>query len=167
MSETILPDDVKLFIVQAAACFDTPSEVARNVKAEFGIDVSRQAVEAYDPTKRAGQRLSEEYRKIFEAVRNRFLADTAEIGVSHRSVRLRTIQRLSIKAETMGNLPLVSSLLEQAAKEVGNVFTNKTAITADLNVKKSGPDLSGLNNIEKDTLLLLLEKAEQTGKKDE
>ena len=39
---TELPDEVKAFVVQALACFDTPSEVAKAVKEEFGLVVSRQ-----------------------------------------------------------------------------------------------------------------------------
>ncbi|MEN1613625.1 DUF2280 domain-containing protein, partial [Pseudomonas aeruginosa] len=44
-----LNSDVKAFIVQALACFDTPSQVAESVKKEFGIEVSRQQIESHDP----------------------------------------------------------------------------------------------------------------------
>lgn len=46
-----LNGEVKAFIVQALACFDTPSQVAEQVKKEFGLEVSRQQVESHDPTK--------------------------------------------------------------------------------------------------------------------
>lgn len=132
MSERVeLSDDVKTMIVQALACFDTPSEVAKAVKDEFGLVVSRQAVERYDPTKRAGVDLSVGLKALFEATRAAFLKDTAGIAVSHRSVRLRRLQRLADRAETMGNLVLAASLLEQVAKEVGNVFTNKREVGGD------------------------------------
>ena len=121
--------DVKLFIIRALAAFDPPSEVVRAVKAEFDVDVSRQQVETYDPNKRAGRDLSDEMRGLFTEAREAFLKDTAEIAVSHRSVRLRTIQRLATKAEAMGNLPLVADLLERAAKEVGNVYTSRRDVT--------------------------------------
>lgn len=49
-----LKNEVKAFIVQAIACFDTPSQVAQAVRQEFGIELSRQQCEAYDPTKYAG-----------------------------------------------------------------------------------------------------------------
>ena len=126
-----LRDEVKTFIVQALACFDTPSEVAKAVEQEFGLSVSRQAVEAYDPAKRAGRALSAKFRAIFQATRATFLEETAAIGVSHRAVRLRMIERLAHKAEAMGNLVLAASLLEQAAKEVGNAFTNKREVAGD------------------------------------
>ena len=40
-----LKSEVKSFIVQALACFDTPSQVAEAVKNEFGVVLSRQQVE--------------------------------------------------------------------------------------------------------------------------
>jgi hypothetical protein len=129
MAQNALPDEAKLFVVQQLACWDTPSEVARAVNEEFGIEVSRQAVERYDPTKRMGQSLSAEFRQIFDATRKAFLEDTASIGISHRTVRLRTLQRMALKAEEMKNLPFVADLLERAAKEMGNAYTNRREIT--------------------------------------
>jgi hypothetical protein len=120
-----LAENVKLRIVQALACFDTPSQVAKDIKAEFGIVVSPQQCELYDPNKRAGQKLSEKFRLIFAETRKTFLEDTSLIGVSHRAVRLRTLQRLIDKAETQGNIGLVSQLLEQVAKETGDAYTNR------------------------------------------
>ena len=132
MSDRVeLPDDVKRAIVQAVACFDTPSDVAKAIGEEFGLTVSRQAVERYDPTKRAGATLSAELRAIFDATRVRFLAETAAISVSHRSVRLRRLQRMVDKAESMGAMALAAKLLEQAAREMGGTFTNKLAVSGD------------------------------------
>lgn len=132
MSERIeLSDEVKTFVVQALACWDTPSEVARAVKDEFGLVVSRQAVERYDPTKRAGADLSAEFKALFEATRATFLAETATISVSHRSVRLRRLQRMVDKAESMGAMALAAKLMEQAAREMGGTFTNALAVSGD------------------------------------
>jgi hypothetical protein len=46
-----LSPEVKAFIVQALACFDTPTQIASQVKQEFGLDISIQQVSSYDPTK--------------------------------------------------------------------------------------------------------------------
>jgi len=117
--------DVKARVVQSLACFDSPSVVAKAIKAEFGVDISAQAVEAYDPNKVAGKKLSERYRILFAETRKAFLEDTSQIAVSHRAVRLRALQRMAEKAENQGNMVLAASLLEQAAKEVGGAYTNK------------------------------------------
>lgn len=130
MSQNVLTDEVKTFVVQQLACFETPSDVAKAVKDEFGLDITRQSIEAYDPGKRAGRGLSEAYRQIFASTRETFLADTAAIGVTHKVVRLRTLSRLIDKAEARGNAVLVASLLEQVAKECGDAFTNKRQVEA-------------------------------------
>lgn len=159
---TELPDEVKTFVVQALACWDTPSEVAKAVKDEFDLVVSRQAIQAYDPTKRAGAELSAEFRTLFEATRAAFLNSTAMIGISHRAVRLHRLQRLADRAEAMGNLALASDLLQQAAKEMGDVFTNRVALKHSGAVALDArPDFSGLSRDERGYLKQLLEKAEE------
>lgn len=139
-----LSDDVKTFIVQALACFDPPSVVVKAVKAEFGEAVTPQQVEAYNPERRAGQGLSEGYREIFRATREAFLEDTASIGISHRVTRLRTLQRLADRAETQGNIALAAQLVVQAAKEVGDVFTNRQRIDASHTVRSHEDALGAL-----------------------
>lgn len=119
-----LPDTVKTRITQGLACFDTPSQVAKDIQAEFGLSVTPQQCEAYDPTKRSGERLGKKFRAIFEQTRETFLNDTSRIGVAHRAVRLRKLDRAADLAETRGNLPLMAQLLEQAAKEAGGSYTN-------------------------------------------
>lgn len=125
MPEEKLDDAQRTFVVQALACFDTPSEVARSVKEEFGVVVSRQAVQAYDPTKHAGQGLAKPWREMFAATRKAFLEDTATIGIAQRSVRLRMLDRMAAQAEGRGNMALAAQLCEQAAREMGGGFTNK------------------------------------------
>ena len=64
-----LNSEVKAYIVQALACFDTPSQVAAAVKREFGIEVSRQQVESHDPTKRCAKTLAKRWVVLFEDTR--------------------------------------------------------------------------------------------------
>lgn len=120
-----LKDEVKRFIVQALACFDTPSQVAEAVKQEFGLEVGRQRCAAYDPTKYVGRNLSAKWRAVFEDTRARFREETAEIPIANRAYRLRTLGRMAEKAESMKNMALTAQLLEQAAKEVGDVYVNR------------------------------------------
>ncbi|OOG61971.1 hypothetical protein B0E45_31690 [Sinorhizobium sp. A49] len=136
MAKGTLKDEVKTFIVQSLACFDTPSVVVEAVRKEFGATITRQSVEGYDPTKRAGSNLAEKWRLLFEETRKTFLEDTATIAISHRAVRLRALQRMAEKAENAGNMVLASSLLKQAAEEVGNAYTNRRELTG-----KDGKDL--------------------------
>lgn len=123
--KSTLPDDVKIYIVQAVACFDPPSVVAESVKQEFQLVIARQLVENYDPTKKAGKNLGKKLRAIFDETRKAFLEDTSQVAISHRAVRLRVLNRMAAKAEERGNIALAAQLLEQAAKEVGDSYTNR------------------------------------------
>lgn len=132
-----LPEEVKIFIVQSVACFDTPSVVAEAVKRDFGIVIPRQQVENLDPTKKSGGGVGKKLRAIFEETRKSFLEDTSQVGISHRAVRLRALNRMAAKAEERGNIALAAQLLEQAAKEVGDSYTNRQK--HELTGKDGGP----------------------------
>ncbi|KPM57856.1 hypothetical protein HB13667_29215 [Pseudomonas putida] len=120
-----LRDEVKAFVVQALACFDTPSQVVVAVKENFGLEVSRQQCEAYDPTKYVGRNLHLKWRTLFEDTRARFREETADIPIANRAFRLRALGRMAEKAENMKNMALTAQLLEQAAKECGDMYVNR------------------------------------------
>ena len=120
-----LNNEVKGFIVQALACFDTPSQVVEAVKQEFGVEISRQLCESHDPTKRSGVNLAKKWATLFQDTRKRFREETAEIPIANRAYRLRALGRMAEKAENMKNMALTAQLLEQAAKEVGDVYVNR------------------------------------------
>lgn len=122
---TNLKNEAKAFIVQALACFDTPSQVVQAVRQEFGIELSRQQCEAYDPTKYAGRNLSKRWQILFHDTRQRFREETADIPIANRAFRLRAMARLIERAEKGENLALALQVLEQAAKEVGDVYVNR------------------------------------------
>ena len=136
MAQEQLPDEVKSFIVQALACYDRPSVVVKAVKDEFDLVVSPQQVQAYDPEKTAGHGLSQRWRELFAATRKAMVDGAAEVPIAHRVVRLRTLHRMSTQAEGMRNYALAAQLLEQAAKECGNAYTNRRELTG-----KDGADL--------------------------
>ena len=120
-----LKNEVKSFIVQALACFDTPSQVVEAVKNEYGVVVSRQQVETHDPTKSAGKGLAVKWATLFHDTRKRFREETAEIPIANRAFRLRAMNRFVEKAETMKNIGLAMQILEQAAKETGDIYVNR------------------------------------------
>ncbi|MFK3641239.1 DUF2280 domain-containing protein [Pseudomonas protegens] len=120
-----LNNEVKSFIVQALACFDTPSQVATAVREEFGLELTRQQCEAHDPTKRAGRDLAKKWQTLFHDTRKRFREETADIPIANRAFRLRGLARMAEKAENMRNLALTAQLYEQAAKECGDMYVNR------------------------------------------
>jgi hypothetical protein len=131
-----LKDNVKSFIVQALACYDTPSQVAEAVKEKFGLVVTRQQVSAYHPEHAVAKWLSKRWKDLFAETRKKFLETTSEIPIANQAVRLRVLQRSLTTAETRGNIAMVLQILEQASKEVGGSFTNRRELTG-----KDGKDL--------------------------
>lgn len=116
----------KLFIVQSLAVFNTPQETVQLVKEEYDIEVTRQQVESYDPTKRAGKDLSAEFKKEFELVRKDFLDKPLNIPTANKVVRLKILNDLVYKNPK--NQRVVRGLLEQIAKEMGGLYTNKQEV---------------------------------------
>ncbi|KAA8735540.1 DUF2280 domain-containing protein [Acinetobacter qingfengensis] len=123
-----LRKEVKLFIVRSLAVFNTPEETAKLVNEEYkDLNVSRQQCERYDPTKRAGQDLSQELRKEFEATRKDFLAKPETIPIANLAVRLQRLENQYQKHSK--NRVAALNILRQAAEDVGGKYTNKTELT--------------------------------------
>lgn len=120
-----LRDEVKLFIVNALACYDAPTAVSIAVKEEFGLDVSRQQVSLYDPGTYVGRNLSKKWRDVFTETRAKFRATADDIPIASKAFRLRALGRMAQKAESMRNIALAVAVIEQAAKEMGEMYVNK------------------------------------------
>jgi hypothetical protein len=117
-----LTDEIKEFIVKGLACYDTPSQVAEAVNVNFGITVSRQRVHRYDPG--CSQPPAQRWRDLHAATRHALLREMAEIGIAHKAVRLRMLDRLAHRCEKNG-VALALACLEQAAKECGGIYENR------------------------------------------
>ncbi|MBY8037776.1 DUF2280 domain-containing protein [Vibrio fluvialis] len=120
-----LNNEVKAFIVQALACYDSLETVSSSVKEQFGLSLTRQQIQSYDPTKAAGKSLSTKWVELFEVTRERFQNEISDIPIANKAYRLRTLDRMAARAETMRNYNLTAQLIEQAAKECGDSYTNK------------------------------------------
>lgn len=120
-----LSTEVKAFIVQSLACYETPAKVIELVKENFNVTVTRQQVSAYDPANAMAKSLSKKWVDLFNATRDRFKNEISDIPIANRAYRLRVLDRMAASAEKMKNLGMTAQLLEQAAKEVGDVYTNR------------------------------------------
>ncbi len=122
-----LKEPVKIFIVQALACRDTPQEVVDLVKQEYGIQISRSQCQAYDPTKYSGRNLSKKFVELFHKTRADFDAGLIDIPIANKHYRLKQYQKqLERNAK---NTVMSLKILEQAAKDCGGQFTNRQEIT--------------------------------------
>lgn len=126
-----LNDEIKSLIVTQLAQFRGYAEVARFVTDETGVEVDRFQVRTYDPTNMAYAG-GDKWRAIFDAERNAYLNLVERIPISKQAYRLNELQRNYGIARDKGNLVLANATLEQAAKEVGNSFTNERSIRTGL-----------------------------------
>jgi hypothetical protein len=122
---SVLPDDVKIFLVTSLACYDTPQQAANAAKEMFpGLEIDRRKAHQYDPTSVSGRELGAALKAVFFETRKRFLEQIADIGVAHKVVRLRRLERYVNRLEDRDNLLAAAQMLEQAARECGDAFTN-------------------------------------------
>lgn len=142
-----LKEPVKIFIVQALACRDTPQEVAELVKQEFKLSIDRVQVAAYDPTKQSGKNLSKKFITLFEDTRKKFDAGLIDIPIANKHYRMKRYNALLEK--NTKNTVMSLKILEQAAKDVGGQFTNKQEITG----KDGGPLETVQTTISKESYL--------------
>ena len=126
-----LNNEIKAFIVQSLACFDSPSQVATAVSEGFGVVVSRQHVEAHDPTRKSSKGLAKRWVTLFEDTRSGFRSEVVKEPIANRSMRLRALGRMHEEAEARGHIVMAMKLLEQAAKECGDIYTSRRARTDD------------------------------------
>lgn len=130
----------KTFVVERLACFRTPTEVVGLVKEIFGVAVSRQQVQVYDPTV-PSTRTPKKWGALFEATRKAYLKAKAEVGIASERWRMERRQVLYERAESMGkhgNIPLCLQILEQAEKAEGGAYTNRHKVNHSGQVNTTG-----------------------------
>lgn len=133
-----LSEEIQVFIIQWLASYRTPSQVADLVKEEFGVEIDRQQVYHYDPTK--GKKPAKKWTELFEETRAKIREGVADIALTHKLVRVSYLEQMFYKAEKMKNYALAASLLEQVAKEMGESYTN----TKHVDVTSGGETITGV-----------------------
>lgn len=89
-----LREPVKIFIVQSLACFESPQQVVESVRQEFGIEIERQQVASYDPTKATCRNVSKKLKDLFYKTRNEFKTNVFDIPLANKAVRLKELQKI-------------------------------------------------------------------------
>lgn len=111
-----LKEPVKIFIVQSLACFDTPQQVADAVKQEFGVEILRQQVAAYDPTKPSGKNLSKKLTTLFNKTRADFQKNVYDIPLANKAYRLKELQK--IYEDWKNNRLMKQGVIKQVREEM-------------------------------------------------
>lgn len=134
-----LKDTHRIQIIQWLAEFVPPEEIVNRVKANYGIDVTIQAILYYSPP-----HIPEKWRETFDNHRAAYLADIDSIALRHRKNRIAELVKMYhevqwridkvlaaggiLVKDANGNPIIISkkdigiaaALLEQIAKEVGD-----------------------------------------------
>ncbi len=131
-----LKDFHRAFLVRELACFASPQEASEALREAFDIQITPQSAEHYDATKVAGKGASKKWIELFALSREAFLDDAAKsVPYANKSVRIRELSKAAHVFKIQKNYLGMSRILEQIAKEVGNVHTNRHEFTG----KDGGP----------------------------
>ena len=148
-----LKEPVKIFIVQALACRDTPQEVAELVSQEFGVKIDRVQCSTYDPTKQRGKNLSKKFVDLFYETREKFDEGLIDIPIAQKFYRMRQYQRHLEK--NARNTVMSLNIMKQAAQDLGGQFTNRQEITG----KDGKPIETVSSNVSTESYLTAREQA--------
>ncbi len=98
-AHALSPPDLRIFLVRCNAQFMGPTEIAKRVKEELGVDITPQVAALYNPTKVAGARLSKKFKELFAAERRAFIENLEDLPMAHRANRLRLLNDLALNAK--------------------------------------------------------------------
>lgn len=124
-----LSGEVKLFIVTRLAKYESPTQVVDAVKAEFGVEITREHVRTYNPEQ---VDVAGRWKKLFDSARADFHKKIDDIPIANLATRLEWLNGVARRAQSRGNDMVLMAAMRQAAEERGEVYTNRRHISGDL-----------------------------------
>ncbi|HEX8289802.1 MAG TPA: DUF2280 domain-containing protein [Pyrinomonadaceae bacterium] len=126
MAEGKLDSTQQVFVVQQLAMFERPKAVQEQIKEVWSIEISLPAIIYYDGR---NPDLPKKLKALFNSTRKKFLENASNIPIANKSYRLSKLQRMFESEESadarMQNKKAMRAILEQAAKESGDAYTNQ------------------------------------------
>ena len=121
----------RAFLVRAFACYSGPAEAVKGLHDAFGIDITVQGAQHYDADSLRGkQKLAQKWQEMFARTREAFLEDVVKtVPYAEKSVRIKELADAAKAFKEHNNFMAMAKMLEQIAKEVGNVHTNRHELT--------------------------------------
>jgi hypothetical protein len=120
-----LTEAQKEYVVHRLAAYDRPSAVQKGLEEEFGVEIARQSLLFYDPTKPGSRRLREKWKSLFHATREALHQGSAKIGACHALVRIRWREQMALKQMEADKAQLANDILDSIARDVGDCFGSK------------------------------------------
>lgn len=119
------------FLVLQLAVYTPIATVVEAFEAQFGKALDRRQVWEYDCSKAANrERRSTELVELFEETRAEYQEETKAVAIGNKRWRLEQYQDLYDDAKSKGLRKTAMQILEQAAKEDGDAYTNKRDVTS-------------------------------------
>lgn len=116
-----LSEEIKRRIVEHLACYCGHTKVVELITNEFGVKLTNRHIRAYDPMSFQFSG-SQRWQDYFQQVREQYSSEIGQIAIAHRCFRLLRLQDMCEEAYEKGDYRLCASILEQAAKEMGNCY---------------------------------------------
>lgn len=151
-----LPAGAKVLIIKSLACYESPTKIVELVKQEFNVVVTRQQISAYNPENSMAKNLGQKWIALFNETRERFRVAITDIPIANKAYRLRVLDRMASNTESMRNYALTAQLVEQAAKECGDAYSNKLKV--ETTGANGGPIQAEIKNISSDEALAIYQK---------
>src|SRR6186997_903190 len=95
------------------------------MKADFGIEITPQAIAYYDPTRYSTSPCPKRWSDLFWTMRAEFIASVADVGAAHPTVRVRRLDQMACDQMEKGNTAEARALLKQAADEMSRMSGQK------------------------------------------
>lgn len=145
MAESKLQPEHQIFIVQQLAMFERLKAVQTKLKEIYEIEIALSSIVYYDISNKD---LPKKWKTLFNSTRRKFLKDSASIPIANKSYRLKKLQNMFDKQEDerLQNPVAMRDILEQAAKESGDAFTNKRVVDIKNVSDLSDEELSAIAN---------------------
>lgn len=125
-----LRDVHRAFLVREFACFAAPTEAVDALKEAFDVEITPQGAQHYDPLHNGGSKPAKKWSELFALAREAFLEEVQKsIPFAHKSVRIKELARAAQAFKNQKNYLAMARILEQIAKEVGGVHTNRRELT--------------------------------------
>jgi hypothetical protein len=131
MPAAVLPKEAQLLALERLACFEGPTEVAREIEREFGVKVSPQAIERFDPNKNQGKTMRPALREKFFKIRQAFRNAVEQEPMASKTFRLRALARVYDEAIEKGDYKNANKAIELAAKEMEGMGDPRTGLTIE------------------------------------
>ncbi|OHC95566.1 MAG: hypothetical protein A2792_03485 [Sphingomonadales bacterium RIFCSPHIGHO2_01_FULL_65_20] len=134
-----LSEEQKAWIVIQYARMRSAWQIRRDFKEIWGGELDRKQVHRYNPASSCNYgRGMQKWQGLFDEEREKFLDQVNRIPIANLAVRLDRLETMCVNAMEKGNSAMAANLIEQAAKEVGGLFTNRREIEADVEARTKG-----------------------------